>query len=150
MKLGRKLSQCHRKKCNANRLVHPIAAADNESDALAEGSLGVHVPATRARQHGSKLVHGTAAQQRVHPTDEPDRRGQPCGAHVPGDFTWSPQDAASDCAANSASDPKADSEYSQQSAAASTSVGDVRRGGHLCCCCCGACTESYQAITSRD
>ena len=34
MKLGRKLSQCHRKKCNANRLVHPIAAANNESDAL--------------------------------------------------------------------------------------------------------------------
>src|ERR1700730_1964336 len=112
MKLGRKLSQCHRKKRTANRLVHPIAAANNESDALAEGSLGVHVPATRARQHGGKLAHGTAAQQRVHATHEPDRRSQPCGAHVPGDFTRSPQDATSDCGANADSDPEADTEYS--------------------------------------
>jgi len=96
-----------------------------------ESPLGVHVPPTRARQHGGKLAHGAAAQQRVHATHEPDRRGQLCGAHVPGDLTRRPQDATSDCGANVDSDPKADSKYSQQSAAASLSVGDVRKGGHL-------------------
>src|SRR5215472_11290738 len=135
MKLGRKLSQCHRKKCNANRLLHPITAANNESEALAEGSLGVHVPATRTREHGGKLAHGTAAQQRVQATHEPDREGQPRRAHVSGDFTRSPQDATSDGGTDADGDPKADSQYSQQSAAASPSVRDVCCSGHQCWCC---------------
>jgi hypothetical protein len=132
MKLSCKLSQCHRKICNGDRLVHPIAAANNESEALAEGSLGVHVPATRAREHSGKLAYGTAAQQRVDATHEPDRKGQPRRAHVSGDFTRSPQDATSDGGPDTDGYPKADSEYSQQSAAAPPSVSDVCSSGHQC------------------
>ena len=124
MKLGCKLSQRHRKKSNANRLVHPVAAANNESEALAEGSLGVHVPATRAREHSGKLTYGTAAQQRVDATHEPDCEDEPRCAHVSGDFTRSKQDAPSDAGPDTDGDPKADSEYSQQSAAAPPSVSE--------------------------
>jgi hypothetical protein len=149
MKLGHELSQRHRKKRNANCLVHPIAAANKESDAFAEGPLGVNVPGARARQHGGELAHGCAAEQRVHATHEPDRRGQPCGAHVAGDLTRGPQNATSDCGPNADRDPKADSQYSQQSTAASFSVGDVRKGGHLGSCCYHAGAESYQVIRSH-
>ena len=47
-------------------MIYPVAAADDETDALAKGALGVHVPTAGAWQHGGELRIadiGTAARR---------------------------------------------------------------------------------------
>ena len=72
-----KFSEGDRQVCVCDRLNGPIAATDNESGLLPEGSPRVNLPSARTGKHATKLGHGTAAQERIDSTEEPNRKDQP-------------------------------------------------------------------------
>src|SRR5215467_3386590 len=99
-----------------------VAATDNESGLLPEGVTRVNVPPARAGKHATKLGDGTAAQERIDSSQEPNHKDQPTIPQVARDLTWCAEDARADRISNTDSKAKACAEYAKQVAAATASA----------------------------
>jgi hypothetical protein len=66
-----------RQVCVGDGLDGEVAATHNESGSLPEGSTRVNVPPARTGKHATKLGHGTAAQERIDSSEEPNHKDQP-------------------------------------------------------------------------
>ena len=95
-----------------------VAATDNEPGLLPEGSTRVNVPPARPRKHATKLGHGTAAQERVDSSEEPNHKDQPAIPQVARNLTRCAEDPTADRISDTNSKAKAYAEYAQQVAAA--------------------------------
>src|SRR5215831_14254903 len=91
-----KFSESDSQVCVSYRLDSEVAATDNESDLLPERSMRVNVPPARTGKHATKLRHGTAAQQRIDSSEEPNYKDQPAISQVACDFTRCAEDAGTD------------------------------------------------------
>ena len=60
-----------------DRLDGEVAAADNESGLLPESAARVNVPPARTGKHATKLGDGTAAQECVDSSEQPNHKDQP-------------------------------------------------------------------------
>ena len=95
----------------------PVATADNESGLLSECSVRVNVPTARPRKHATKLGHGTAAQECIDSSEEPNRKDQLAISQVACDLTRCAEDASTDGVPDTDGEAKAHAEYAQQVAA---------------------------------
>ena len=117
-KFSDEFCESDRQVCVGDGLDGEVAATDNESGLLPEGSMRVNVPPARAGQHATKLGHGTAAQERVDSSEEPNHKDQPAIPEVARNFTRCAEDASADCIPDTNSKAKAYAEYAKQVAAA--------------------------------
>jgi hypothetical protein len=132
-----KFSESDSQVCVGHGLDCEVAATDNESGLLPEGSTRVNVPPTRLRKHATKLGHGAAAQERIDSSEEPYRKDQPAISQVASDLTRCAEDAGADRISDPNSKAKACAEYAQQVTAACAELKEAAwwtlgiRGGRL-------------------
>src|SRR5262249_16915702 len=113
-KLSGEFCESHRQPCIGDRLHGEVAATNNESPILPEGSMRVNVPPARTGKHATKLGHRTAAQERIDSSEEPNHKDQPAIPQVARNFTRGAEDASADRVSNANSNAKAHAEYAQQ------------------------------------
>jgi hypothetical protein len=107
--------------CESNRqgrvgdgLDGEVAATDNEPSLLPEGSTRVNVPPARTGKHATKLGHGTAAQERVDSSEEPNHKDHPAIPQVSRNLTRCAEDSTADRISDTNSKAKAYAEYAKQ------------------------------------
>jgi hypothetical protein len=73
-KFSYKLTESNRQVCVGDRLDGEVAAPDNEPDLLPERLARVNVLPARLWKHTTKLRHGTAAEERIDSSEEPNHK----------------------------------------------------------------------------
>src|SRR5215813_1992118 len=117
-KFSYEFCESDRQVCVGDGLDGEVAATDNESALLPECSTRVNVPPARTGKHATKLGHGTAAQERIDSSEEPNHKDQPAIPQVARNLTRCAEDASADCVSDTNSKAKAYAEYAKQVAAA--------------------------------
>src|SRR5215471_2271351 len=91
-----------------------VAAADNESGLLPESATRVNVPSARTGKHATKLGDGTAAQERVDSSEEPNHKDQLAVPQIVRNLTRCAEDATADRISDTNSNTEAYAEYAKQ------------------------------------
>jgi hypothetical protein len=117
-KFSGEFSESDSQVCVCDRLDGEVAATDDESGLLPERSTRVNVPSACTGKHATKLGHGTAAQERVDSSEDPNHKDQPAISQVARNLTWCTEDASADRISNTDSKAEAHPKYAQQVATA--------------------------------
>src|SRR5215472_9940847 len=117
-KLSDEFCECDRQVCVGDGLDSEVAATDNESGLLPEGPTRVNVPPAATGKHATELGHGTAAQESIDSSQEPNPKDQPAIPQVARNLTRCAENARADRVSDTNSKAEAYAEYAQQVAAA--------------------------------
>jgi len=100
-------------RCQCNGPQEPYMSREH-GQKFPEGSTRVNVPPARLRKHATKLGHGTAAQERVDSSEEPNHKDQPAIAQVARNLTRCAEESTADRISDTNSKAKAYAEYAKQ------------------------------------
>jgi hypothetical protein len=114
--LAHVLADDEREHQGAEAPVDPVDPADEETDAVAEGSPGIDIWAAGPRHHGAELGEDVGAEQRDYRADDPGAHEQPRARQRGGDFSRSAENAAADGGADRDGKAEGGAEDAEQAA----------------------------------